>query len=152
MRPARTKTSPPEWLPEFPSFGESAPTERAVVPPPQRAAREPDPDPAGPREGGAGLRARARTGPAAPASPLEPLLLVSSDAPGASVFLNRRPVGAEPPEDKASTTLVVGFLRLVPISVWNIRRSWSVRFFINAASSSVSRPFGPRQARLNFAA
>ena len=93
-------TSPPDWLPELPSFlGESAPAERAADPP-RRAPREPaahSPSPLPTRAGAGAGAAGARGGTAPPPSPrLEPLLVVSSDVPGASVFLNRRFLGTTP--------------------------------------------------------
>ncbi len=95
-------TSPPEWLPELPSFGESAPAERAADPPPRRAAREPEPEPepalaeAAP-EPAPEPEPEPEPEPAPPPpSRLEPLLVVSSDVSGASVFLNRRFLGTTP--------------------------------------------------------
>ncbi len=96
-------TSPPDWLPELTSFfGESAPVERAADPPRRRAVREPEPDPEP-------VLAEAAPEPVPepepdpepepappPPSRVEPLLRVSSDVPGASVFLDRRFLGTTP--------------------------------------------------------
>ena len=95
-------TSPPEWLPAFPSFGESAPT-TAADPAARRAPREP----AGEPEPEPALLAEApepapesepepEPAPPPPASRLDPLLRVSSDVSGASVFLDRRFLGTTP--------------------------------------------------------
>ncbi len=96
-------TAPPDWLPELPSFGESAPVERASDPPPRRAAREPEPEPepeptlvAEAPEPAREPEPEPEPAPPPPASRLEPLLRVSSDVPGASVFLNRRFLGTTP--------------------------------------------------------
>lgn len=95
-------TSPPDWLPELTSFfGESAPAERAADPRPRRAAREPEPEPepalvAEAPEPAPEPEPEPEPAPPPPASRLEPLLVVSSDVPGASVFLNRRFLGTTP--------------------------------------------------------
>ena len=97
-------TSPPDWLPELTSFfGESAPAERAADPRPRRAAREPEPEPepapvAEVPEPAPEAEPEPDPEPAPPPPPsrLEPLLVVSSDVPGASVFLNRRFLGTTP--------------------------------------------------------
>ena len=95
-------TSPPGWLPELPTFfGESAPAERAADPPPRRAAREPEPEPepalvAEAPEPVPEPEPEPEPAPPPPSSRLEPLLVVSSDVPGASVFLNRRFLGTTP--------------------------------------------------------
>ena len=90
-------TSPPDWLPPLPSFGESAPATTAADPPPRRAAREPAPEPE-PAVGAAAPEPAPEPEPVAPppASRLEPLLRVSSDVPGASVFLDRKFLGTTP--------------------------------------------------------
>ena len=96
-------TSPPDWLPAFPQFGESAPAETAADPPRRRAPREPAPEPepalaeAAPApEPEPVPEPEPEPVPPPPASRLEPLLVVSSDVPGASVFLNRRFLGTTP--------------------------------------------------------
>ncbi len=94
-------TSPPGWLPPLPSFGESAPAEPAAGPAARRAARapapEPEPAPAPePEPEPEPAPEPAPAPPPPPASRLEPLLRVSSDVPGASVFLNRRFLGTTP--------------------------------------------------------
>ena len=95
-------TSPPDWLPELPTlFEESAPA-TAADPPRRRAPREPAPEPepvlaeAAPEPVLAEAAPEPEPAPPPPASRLEPLLVVSSDVPGASVFLNRRFLGTTP--------------------------------------------------------
>ncbi len=97
------RTSPPDWLPELPSFfGEGAPAERAADPSPRRAAPEPAPEPeptlvAEAPEPAPEPEPEPAPAPAPPPpSRIEPLLVVSSDVPGASVFLNRRFLGTTP--------------------------------------------------------
>ena len=94
-------TSPPDWLPALPSFGESAPATTAADPPPRRAPSEPEPEPepvlaAAEPEPETAPEPDPEPAPPPPASRLEPLLRVSSDVPGASVFLNRRFLGTTP--------------------------------------------------------
>ena len=94
-------TSPPDWLP---SFGEGAPGTAAGDPPAPRAARAPAPapEPAPEPEPAPALEPAPEPEPVPePAAPppaprLEPLLRVSSDVPGASVFLDRRFLGTTP--------------------------------------------------------
>ncbi len=94
-------TSPPDWLPAFPQFGEGAPAETAADPPRRRAPREPEPEPE-PALAEAVPEPEPEPEPAPPPPAplieplLEPLLVVSSDVPGASVFLNRRFLGTTP--------------------------------------------------------
>lgn len=95
-------TSPPDWLPELPSFFEESAPSTAGDPPPRRAPREPEPEPepalaeAAP-EPEPDPEPEPEPEPAPPPpSRLEPLLVVSSDVPGASVFLNRRFLGTTP--------------------------------------------------------
>ena len=96
--------APLDWLSSLPSFGESAPV---ADPPARRVARAPAPEPApAPEEPAAPEPEPARAPapepepapapPPPPSSRLEPLLRVSSDVPGASVFLNRRFLGTTP--------------------------------------------------------
>ena len=95
-------TWPPDWMPPLPSFGESAPATTAADPPARRAAREPAPEPEPepapepmPEPEPEPVPEPEPTAPP-PASRLEPLLRVSSDVPGASVFLDRRFLGTTP--------------------------------------------------------
>ena len=89
-------TSPPDWLPAFPSFGEDAPVTTAADPPPRRAARAPAPEPE-PAVSAPEPEPEPEPEPAPPpSSRLEPLLRVSSDVPGASVFLDRQFLGTTP--------------------------------------------------------
>ena len=94
-------TSPPDWLPELPTFFEDSAPATAADPPRRRAPREPAPEPepvlaeAAP-EPVPEPAPEPEPAPPPPASRLEPLLVVSSDVPGASVFLNRRFLGTTP--------------------------------------------------------
>ena len=98
-------TSPPDWLPAFPPlFEESAPA-TAGDPPARRAPREPEPEPE-PTLAAAAPEPAPEPEPESepepepeavpPSSRLDPLLRVSSDVPGASVFLDRRFLGTTP--------------------------------------------------------
>ena len=96
-------TSPPDWLPELPTFFEDSAPSTAADPPRRRAPREPESDPepvlaeAAPEPAPELAPAPApEPAPPPPSSRLEPLLVVSSDVPGASVFLNRRFLGTTP--------------------------------------------------------
>lgn len=95
--------APLDWLASLPSFGESAPADPAADPPARRAARAPEPvpepvpaEPAAPEPAPESDPAPEPEPAPPPSSRLEPLLRVSSDVPGASVFLNRRFLGTTP--------------------------------------------------------
>ena len=95
-------TSPPDWLPELASFLEESAPATAADPPARRAPRQPETEPepalvAAAPEPVPEPEPEPEPEPAPPpASRLEPLLRVSSDVPGASVFLNRRFLGTTP--------------------------------------------------------
>ena len=97
--------APLDWLSSLPSFGGSDPADPVADPPARRAARAPEPAPEPVPEEPSVPAPEPEPAPATepapvpappPSSRLEPLLRVSSDVPGASVFLNRRFLGTTP--------------------------------------------------------
>jgi hypothetical protein len=87
-RPAPEPASPPQ-----------ARTEPVKAPPPPMAvAPEPEPAPESPRPSRPRPKKEkpAEPAPAAPAAPAGPILIIESDVPGASVFVDRKYVGTTP--------------------------------------------------------
>ena len=80
----------------MPPVDEPAPVTIAADPPPPRPSPEPDPKPAPPPPVAEPDPAVVVEAAPPPAAPLEPILRIVSDVPGASVFLDRTYVGTTP--------------------------------------------------------